>query len=126
MPKGTQGFQKGNNFGSNKTSFKKGYKPWNFGQGEAKIVGDSGYVSVHSWLKRHYGRADLCENQDCDGMSKTFQWALKKGKKYELKRKNFIKLCRKCHCRYDEWNKKLWKTRTKNDTRGWKKNEISN
>lgn len=59
------------------------------------------YQSVHYWLRFKYGRANKCEGKDCTGTSSKFNWALKKGKKYEYKRENFIHLCRSCHAKYD-------------------------
>lgn len=35
-------------------------------------------------------------------MSKTFDFALKKGFKYEYNRDNFVVLCRRCHKSYDK------------------------
>ena len=113
MPNGLKGFQKGNNFGSNKTSFKKGLIPWNYGKA-GKHNPQSNYASTHNWLKFHFSKADRCENIDCPKTSNTFQWALLKCKKYEKKRENFIMLCRVCHCKYDNWIKKMWSTREKN------------
>lgn len=115
-------FTKGNKLWDNpnvkKTQFKKGSKPWNSGT-SGKHNPISHYMTVHNWLKRHYGKADKCEDEKCDGTSTTYQWALLKGKKYESKRENFVKKCRKCHCRYDNWNKKIWITRRKNNKVKW-------
>lgn len=60
-----------------------------------------GYFGIHDWLKLNYGKADICENSWCLGLSDVFQWAKIEGKKYERKRENFIKLCVRCHVRYD-------------------------
>ena len=38
---------------------------------------------------------------DCASKSKTFQWALKKGKDYEKNVDNFLQLCSSCHKKYD-------------------------
>ena len=59
------------------------------------------YVRVHYWLKKNYGRASKCDMKDCLGISKKYEWALKRGKKYEMKRKNFLNLCKSCHSKYD-------------------------
>ena len=118
MPKGIQGFQKGNKYWQHPNSiyyrFKKGLRPWN-----AKLDPNqkSAYIAIHQWLTRHYGKVDKCENIKCKKLSSFFQWALKRGKKYEYKREYFIKLCRKCHCRYDNWSSKMWATRDKREKR---------
>lgn len=59
------------------------------------------YNSLHWWIRRVLGSAIKCENPSCEGKSKFFEWALKKGKQYEKKRKNFWQLCRSCHFKYD-------------------------
>lgn len=59
------------------------------------------YEVLHARLNREYGKPSKCENLDCDGMGRRFEYALIHGKNYELKRDNFIELCSKCHRRYD-------------------------
>ena len=61
-----------------------------------------GYKGIHCWLNKKFGRAQKCGNIECDNTSNWFEWCLKKGKKYERKRENFINLCRKCHKKYDK------------------------
>lgn len=65
------------------------------------VAGGITYNSLHWWIRRHWGRADKCENNRCSRESGKYQWALIKGKKYEKKRSNFKMLCRKCHFNYD-------------------------
>ena len=64
-------------------------------------VGDTvGYSGIHDWLAKNYGQpktCEICERKD----KKRYEWALVKGKKYERKRKNFIRLCKRCHNDYD-------------------------
>ena len=67
------------------------------------------YNGLHDWLKRQYGKANYCENRKkeilafvCTKKSNNYDWALIKGKKYERKRRNFIKLCHSCHLKYDK------------------------
>ena len=64
------------------------------------VVGKS---QVHKWLDVHFGKPRRCEMKTCDGKTEMrwFDWALIKGKRYERKRKNFMRLCRSCHRRYD-------------------------
>lgn len=59
------------------------------------------YQAIHHWLRKYYGKADICESKDCKHTSKKFSWALLPDKKYEKKRENFIKLCRHCHAKMD-------------------------
>ncbi len=63
--------------------------------------------SIHDALKAERGSANKCESPTCDGVSKQFDWALRKGKKYEDRNHyDYIELCRKCHKAYDFEEKK--------------------
>ncbi len=68
---------------------------------KSKKISRSLYSAIHHWLKYHYGKATKCENEECSGLSKNYQWALLRNKEYEYERKNFFQLCRSCHTRYD-------------------------
>jgi hypothetical protein len=57
--------------------------------------------TVHRWLEVNYGKDKICEGDDCRGNATWYDWALKRGKKYERIRSNFMRLCRSCHRRYD-------------------------
>jgi len=59
------------------------------------------YNSLHWWIRRTLGSASKCENPNCLGKSKFYEWALRKGKAYDRKPENFIQLCRSCHFNYD-------------------------
>ncbi len=59
------------------------------------------YQAIHYWLRKNYGKADKCKNEDCEGISNTYSWSLKKGLGYEYKRENFEMLCRSCHAKLD-------------------------
>ena len=59
------------------------------------------YVKVHCWLRRKYGKSKRCESNSCNGLSKKFHWALKKGCDYIKDRNSFIQLCAGCHRKYD-------------------------
>lgn len=64
--------------------------------------GDSvGREGIHDWLKRNYGRPSVCENPECEGKSKFYDWCKKTGMGYERKRENFLRMCRSCHDKYD-------------------------
>lgn len=58
----------------------------------------AGIGSIHRWLDRNFIKIKKCEH--CN-LIKKIDWALKKNKKYEHNRKNFICLCRSCHLKYD-------------------------
>lgn len=64
------------------------------------------YQSIHVWIRRRFGKANKCENLKCLKLSSKFEYALKRGKKYERKRENYIMLCHRCHTNYDR-NKKF-------------------
>ena len=72
------------------------------------------YSSIHHWLKYHYGKADKCENKECNKTCKTFTWAKKRGVSYDYNRKHFIKLCRSCHSKYDFTEKTFERMRQNN------------
>jgi hypothetical protein len=55
------------------------------------------YNSIHSWILNNYKKSRC---QKCSS-KKNLDFALKKGKKYQRIRKNFLVLCRKCHWEYD-------------------------
>lgn len=86
-------------------------KPWNKGkQGYHMPLRGGGYQAIHKWLKKHHGKADRCENQECNKKSNTFVWAKIHGKEYTHERSNFWMLCLSCHTTYDmtdDWKKKL-------------------
>jgi hypothetical protein len=66
------------------------------------------YYNIHLWIKRKYGRATHCEF--CSNPMKRFEWALRKGFKYDYNINNFIQLCRSCHINYDmndEWKRNI-------------------
>lgn len=63
-----------------------------------KVVSKS---QVHRWMEIHYGKPKICEMKGCEGKSIWFDWAKKTGMEYERNRENFLRLCRKCHRRYD-------------------------
>ena len=59
------------------------------------------YSHVHHWLKVTYGKANHCDNPLCPKQSTNFNWALRRGFKYEKERDSFMQLCRPCHAKYD-------------------------
>lgn len=72
------------------------------GEGHPNWKGDSvGYFGIHDWLYSEYGNASRCENKNCSGDCKTFEWAKRKGVRYMRRRENFIQMCVICHRSYD-------------------------
>lgn len=64
--------------------------------------GDKASVSAfHTWLTKHHGRPDVCENRLCMGGSNIFEWCLKKGRKYSHNIEDYLRMCRSCHRKYD-------------------------
>ncbi len=72
------------------------------------------YASVHCWLRYHYGRADRCENKNCQRKVQSYNWCKIKGKDCDYKRENFIQLCRSCHSKYDRTEESNEKNRQGN------------
>ena len=68
---------------------------------------DVGYTGIHIWLNKKFGKANKCENSNCDKSSTHFEYALIKGKKHKRRRNHYIMLCRKCHRNYDFGNIEL-------------------
>jgi hypothetical protein len=69
----------------------------NFGWKGDKI----GYHGIHAWLRREFGKANKCENINCEHKSKRFNYALLREHKMERKKENFWMLCQSCHEKYD-------------------------
>ena len=110
----------------NKTSFKKGHKPFKgaFGKGSTQsekakelisksLLGkrenearnwkgnNAGYVAIHTWVKNKLGKPNRCENPNCKSIKpKRYEWASISRK--TLRDKNdFVQLCPSCHRKYD-------------------------
>lgn len=59
--------------------------------------GDSvGYAGLHQWIKKQWGKAKLCEGENCKGNSARFEWANRSGK-YKRVRSDWLQLCSSCH-----------------------------
>ena len=60
------------------------------------------YNNCHAYINRHYGKANKCENSECDFENpKRFEWALLKDKEYSKNIEDYIQLCPSCHRKYD-------------------------
>lgn len=68
--------------------------------------------ALHSKIRNKYGSAKCCKNPTCEGKSKVYHWALKKGREYSDNPNDYTWLCAKCHKSYDAipgyspWNKR--------------------
>lgn len=62
------------------------------------------YSSIHSCIRYHYGIANKCEDKNCNGKSKRYDWANISGK-YKRIRSDWKMLCRSCHVLLDRKNK---------------------
>ncbi len=71
--------------------------------------GSNEYSNIHRWINRHYGRPQICESTKCDGTSKIYQWALKKTKEHYRDKTHYLRLCKKCHFKYDLVGERLKK-----------------
>lgn len=71
-----------------------------------KLASGYSYMAIHTWLARHFGRADHCENRECDGRSRVFEWA-NLSKTYPKDITDYRQLCKGCHIRFDRWHQNL-------------------
>lgn len=84
----------------------KGQIPWNI-----KLENKVGKTSLHDWVKLRLGFPKTCEF--CGFTSEDpnlLNWANKSGK-YKRELSDWLRLCRKCHHKYDNISQKSWITR---------------
>lgn len=64
---------------------------------------DASYYAIHIWVSNHFGKASDFPCAFCEktGGSKQMQWA-NLDHKYSRNKKDWIVLCVKCHCNYDQ------------------------
>jgi len=63
---------------------------------------DVGYLAVHEYIRKHYGKAVCCINPLCSGKSKRFCWSKKDhNTPYTRNIKDYQQLCASCHKFYD-------------------------
>lgn len=102
------------NKGGNKTSFKKGMKPWNkdkimpdsFGENHPLWKGKNvGYVGLHNWVRLKLGKINKCDI--CGSINeKKYEWANVSGE-YKRNLKDWIRLCVRCHKKFDGISKPI-------------------
>lgn len=73
-----------------------------------------GYLALHDWVKRKLGKPTKCEDCGADGLSgKKIQWANRSGL-YKRDLEDWIRLCAKCHHKFDKKSDKIWAGHIKN------------
>lgn len=60
----------------------------------------AGYVAIHVWLKKNYGKAKKCENLGCSQKYKRIEWASISGGNLR-NIDDYLQLCTSCHRKYD-------------------------
>lgn len=97
--------------------FNKEDTPWNKGlvgvmPTPKNHKGDAvGYSALHDWVERVLGKPNKCEH--CGVTDKRMEWA-NKSHEYKRVKDDWIRLCKKCHVKYDRQNNdKNWGLATK-------------
>lgn len=71
-----------------------------FGEESRRWKGESaGYVAKHSWIVKHYGKANHCEKCNTKNCSR-YEWANISGE-YKRDVSDYIQLCPSCHRKMD-------------------------
>jgi hypothetical protein len=80
--------------------------PTRFGKENTNWHGGIGtYKCVHKWIKKHYGTPDTCEHCGKSGLKGIkIHWA-NVSRKYWYDRKDWLRLCTKCHGKFDKGNR---------------------
>lgn len=75
------------------------------------------YRSLHEWITNNLGTPTTCEHCKKTNLTKQqIHWANKTGK-YKRNLSSWIRLCVKCHRKYDKTNKKMYLIYGKNKLR---------
>lgn len=82
--------------------FKKGDTPYNKGKPSLLKKDNPGYEALHEWVERWFGKPKKCEYCKTE-FAKIYDWA-NRSNQYLRNRDDWIRLCRKCHMRYDYEN----------------------
>jgi hypothetical protein len=89
---------------------KTGLKPW-LGKKRPNISGekcyawkgdDVGYRALHNWVEKRLGKPMCCDFCNVINL-KRYHWA-NKSKKYKREITDWIRLCPRCHAKYDRKN----------------------
>jgi len=74
-------------------------RKWKTGKDTWNWVGDKvSYSALHIWVRRNLGKPNKCEH--CGVTEGTFEWA-NKSHNYKRDLEDWIRLCKKCHIKYD-------------------------
>lgn len=94
----------------------KGHTPWNKGlkgylggEKHYKWQEKPSYVAVHHWINKKLGKPSACDFCKTT-MAPRFEWA-NVSRKYKREISDWVRLCKKCHNRYDDITNRGWKTR---------------
>jgi len=61
----------------------------------------------HYYLNSKFGKPKTCDNPDCNGKCKTYDWCKKTDSEYTCNRDDYLRMCRSCHRKYDMTDEKL-------------------
>lgn len=64
------------------------------------------YRAIHMWMQNNYGKANICEGENCKKITTYYEWANLSGK-YKRNREDWIKLCKSCHALMDNKNRRI-------------------
>ena len=111
-PKWLKGFEKGS------VPWNKGIKSWvkpwlgkkrpdmNGSRNPAWKGDDAGYMAIHDWNRKTWGKINKCEFCGKEGNSHQIHWA-NKDHKYKRDRSDWLRLCVSCHYKYDDKRRRI-------------------
>ena len=86
---------------ANKLGFKKGHRDFRNRKTPKDRIKGYQYDALHKWVAKQLGKPDTCWNCGRSGLSKRqINWA-SKSRKYKWDLSDWIRLCIKCHAKYD-------------------------
>lgn len=59
------------------------------------------YMAFHNWARRHFGKPSYCEMCGIEDIKKMYHWCAVNKNKGGRERKDWKRLCVKCHSIYD-------------------------
>lgn len=62
------------------------------------------YIRIHNWVERNFGKPDICEHCGKENIHGHYAHWANISHEYILDRSDWIRLCAKCHRRYDTGN----------------------
>lgn len=77
-----------------------------------KIRNHRNYMSIHRWIERHFEKSNTCEHCGKSNLyGRQIHWA-NIDHKYSKDRKDYLRLCPKCHLKFDMSIRKMrWKNK---------------